>query len=49
MSTFKVLFDKRRKLSDGSYPLVVRIFNGRSFLFRLCWWGLSLLLFKRIT
>jgi len=29
MATFKVLIDKRRQLKDGTYPLVVRIFNGR--------------------
>ncbi len=28
MSTFKVLLDKRRQLKNGSYPLIVRIFNG---------------------
>ena len=29
MSTFKVLLDKRRQLKNGSYPLIVRIFNGK--------------------
>lgn len=31
MATFKVLLDKRRSLKDGTYPLVVRIYNGRKF------------------
>ena len=31
MSTFKVLLDKRRKLKDETYPLVIRIYNGRKF------------------
>ena len=31
MSTFNVLLDKRRKLKDETYPLVVRIYNGRKF------------------
>jgi site-specific recombinase XerD len=31
MATFKVLLDKRRQLNDGTYPLAVRIFNGRNF------------------
>ena len=28
MSTYKVVLDKRRQLKNGSYPLIVRIFNG---------------------
>jgi integrase/recombinase XerD len=31
MSSFKVLLDKRRSLKDGSYPLIVRIYNGQKF------------------
>ncbi len=31
MSTFKVLLDKRRKLKDETYPLVVRIYIGTKF------------------
>ena len=31
MSTFKVLLDKRRKLQDETYPLVVRIYTGTKF------------------
>ena len=31
MATYKVLLDKRRKLKNGSYPLVVRIYNGTKF------------------
>ena len=31
MATFKVLLDKRRQLKDETYPLVIRIYNGRKF------------------
>jgi integrase/recombinase XerD len=31
MATFKVLLDTRRELQDGTYPLVVRIYNGRGY------------------
>jgi hypothetical protein len=31
MATFKVQLEKRRQLKDGSYPLIIRIFNGRKF------------------
>ena len=31
MATFKVLLDTRRQLQDGTYPLVVRIYNGRNY------------------
>jgi integrase len=31
MATFKVLLDKRRQLQNGTYPLVVRIYNGDKF------------------
>lgn len=31
MATFKVLLDKRRQLQDKTYPLVVRIYTGRTF------------------
>ena len=28
MPTYKVILDKRRQLKNGSYPLIIRIFNG---------------------
>jgi len=31
MATFKVQLEKRRQLKDGSYKLIIRIFNGRKF------------------
>lgn len=31
MATYKVLLDKRRQRKDGSYPLVIRIYNGDDF------------------
>jgi integrase/recombinase XerD len=31
MATFKVQLEKRRQLKDGSYSLIIRIFNGRKF------------------
>ena len=31
MATFKVQLEKRRQLKDGSYALIIRIFNGRKF------------------
>lgn len=31
MPTHKVMLDKRRQRKDGTFPLIVRIFNGRKF------------------
>jgi hypothetical protein len=31
MATYKILPDKRQELKDGTYPLIVRVYNGRKF------------------